>query len=70
MENNNIKQTSLSKGSSSEMEIHANSPEVFKGEKGLEGSKGPPLSKEEWERISAFVYGFATTELNLKRPQK
>ena len=28
------------------------------------------IKKEEWERISASIYGFATTELNLKRPLK
>ena len=103
MENNNIKQTSLSKGGSNEMEIHTISPEVFKGESsevfrgtkgpslnkeeagGLEGPKGPSLppsrevyrgtegpslSKKEWERISATIYSFANTELNLKRPLK
>lgn len=31
MENNNIKQTSLSKSGSNEMEIHTNLSEVFKG---------------------------------------
>ncbi len=43
---------------------------LLEGEKRLEREKGPSLSKEEWERISASIYGFATTELNLKRPLK
>ena len=38
--NSNIKQTSLIKSDSNETEAHANSPEVFKGEKGLEGERG------------------------------
>ena len=64
----NIKQTSLIRNDSSEIKTDTESPEVFRGEKGLEGTKGPSLSKEEWERISAAIYGFASTELNLKRP--
>ena len=53
-----------------ENKLSTNHSEVLKGEKGLEGERGPSLSKEEWERISASIYSFATTELNLKRPQK
>lgn len=43
----NIKQTSLIRNDSSEIKTDTNSPEVFRGEEGLEGTKGPSLSKEE-----------------------